>query len=59
VNIDTLARSRSNGDGSALNKRIAGLLEEFNARPMKKLGGVSRRDLFEHVEQKCAAAALS
>ena len=34
-----------------LNERIAELLEELNARPMKKLGGVSRRDLFERVER--------
>jgi len=31
----------------ALNQRIAELLEELNARPMKKLGGISRRQLFE------------
>lgn len=36
---------------AALNKRIAELLEDLNARPMKKLGGVSRRDLFERVER--------
>jgi transposase len=35
----------------ALNDRIAELLEELNARPMKKLGGVSRRELFERVER--------
>jgi transposase len=35
----------------ALNTRIAELLEELNARPMKKLGGVSRRELFERVER--------
>jgi hypothetical protein len=34
-----------------LNKRIAELLEDLNARPMKKLGGVSRRELFERVER--------
>jgi hypothetical protein len=35
----------------ALNERIAELLEELNERPMKKLGGVSRRALFERVER--------
>lgn len=35
----------------SLNRRIAELLEELNARPMKKLGGVSRRELFERVER--------
>lgn len=35
----------------ALNVRIAELLEDINARPMKKLGGVSRRDLFERYER--------
>lgn len=34
-----------------LNDRIAELLEELNARPMKRLGGVSRRELFERVER--------
>jgi transposase len=34
-----------------LNERIAELLEELNERPMKKLGGVSRRALFERVER--------
>lgn len=34
-----------------LNERIAELLEDLNARPMKKLGGVSRRGLFERVER--------
>jgi len=34
-----------------LNARIAELLEELNARPMKKLGGVSRRELFERLER--------
>jgi transposase len=34
-----------------LNARIAEVLEELNARPMRKLGGVSRRDLFEQVER--------
>jgi transposase len=35
----------------ALNLRIRELLDELNARPMKKLGGVSRRELFERVER--------
>lgn len=35
----------------ALNARIRELLEELNARPMKSLGGVSRRELFERVDQ--------
>ena len=34
-----------------LNARIGVLLEELNARPMKKLGGISRRELFERVER--------
>lgn len=34
-----------------LNARIRELLEELNARPMKKLGGVSRRALFERLER--------
>jgi len=34
-----------------LNARIAELLDELNARPMKKLGGVSRRELFERIER--------
>lgn len=35
----------------SLNARIAELLEELNARPMKRMGGVSRRDLFERYER--------
>jgi transposase len=35
----------------ALNARVRVLLEELNARPMKKLGGISRRELFERVER--------
>ena len=35
----------------SLNVRIAELLEELNARPMKKYGGLSRRALFERVER--------
>lgn len=34
-----------------LNARVRDLLEELNARPMKKLGGISRRELFERVER--------
>jgi transposase len=35
----------------ALNLRIRELLDELNDRPMKKLGGISRRELFERVER--------
>jgi transposase len=35
----------------SLNLRIRELLDELNARPMKKLGGISRRELFERVER--------
>jgi transposase len=35
----------------SLNRRIRELLDELNARPMKKLGGISRRELFERVER--------
>jgi len=35
----------------ALNTRVAELLEDLNARPMKRLGGVSRRDLFERYDK--------
>jgi hypothetical protein len=34
-----------------LNERVRELLEELNARPMKKLGGITRRELFERVER--------
>lgn len=34
-----------------LNRRIAELLEELNQRPMKKLGNVTRRELFERIER--------
>lgn len=34
-----------------LNRRITKLLEDLNARPMKELRGVSRRDLFDRVER--------
>jgi transposase len=36
---------------AALNARIGELLEELNARPMKKYGNLSRRELFERVER--------
>lgn len=36
---------------TALNKRIAELVEELNDRPMRKLGGVTRRELFERLER--------
>lgn len=39
-----------------LNLRIAELLEELNARPMRSLGNVSRRDLFERVEREALMA---
>jgi transposase len=35
-----------------LNERIRELLADLNARPMKKLGGVTRRELFERLERK-------
>lgn len=35
----------------ALNRRIAELLEDLNHRPMKKLGGATRRDLYERYDQ--------
>jgi len=35
-----------------LNARIAELLEELNGRPMKKLGGITRRALFERIERR-------
>lgn len=35
----------------ALNARIRELLEDLNTRPMKSLGGVSRRELFERVDK--------
>lgn len=34
-----------------LNARIAELLEDLNGRPMKKYGGISRRELFQRVER--------
>jgi transposase len=35
----------------ALNARIAELREDLNARPMKKLGGATRRELFEKYDR--------
>jgi transposase len=35
----------------ALNKRIAELLEDLNARPMRAYGGASRRELFERLDK--------
>lgn len=35
----------------SLNGRIRELLEDLNGRPMKSLGGVSRRELFERVDR--------
>ena len=34
-----------------LRARVAELLEDLNSRPMKKLGGVTRRQLFERLER--------
>ena len=42
-----------------LNARIAELLEDLNARPMKRMGGVSRRELFERYERSALAALPS
>jgi transposase len=48
-----LARLRSDTFFSleTLNARIRTLLEELNARPMKKLGGTTRRELFERFDR--------
>ncbi len=48
-----LARLRNETHFSieSLNARIGELLEELNSRPMKRYGGLSRRDLFERVER--------
>lgn len=35
----------------ALNERIRELLEDMNDRPMRRYGGLSRRDLFERIER--------
>jgi len=34
-----------------LNARICELLEDLNARPMKRLGGVTRKELFERIDK--------
>jgi transposase len=49
-----LARLRNQSFFSleTLRARVRELLEDLNARPMKKLGGISRRALFEKVEQQ-------
>jgi transposase len=39
----------------SLNRRIAELLEDLKARPMKKLGGVSRRELFDRIDAPALA----
>ena len=36
---------------ASLNARVRELLEDLNRRPMKSLGGVSRRELFERIDQ--------
>jgi len=48
-----LARLRSETFFSieTLNARIRELLDELNARPMKKLGGVTRRELFDRFDR--------
>lgn len=43
----------------ALNRRIRELLEELNARPMKRYGGLSRRDLFERLDRPALRALPS
>jgi transposase len=52
-----LARLRNEAHLSlgALNERIRELLVELNDRPMKKLGGATRRDLFERYERSVLA----
>ncbi len=39
-----------------LNRRVAELLEDMNARPMKKLGGATRRELYERYDQPALRA---
>lgn len=48
-----LARLRNEKHFSleSLNARIRELLEDLNTRPMKRYGGLSRRDLYERVER--------
>jgi len=36
---------------AAMNERIADLLEQLNAKPMRHYGGASRRDLFEKLDR--------
>ena len=43
----------------SLNHRVRCLLDELNARPMKKLGGISRRELFEQIERGALRALPS
>ncbi len=43
----------------SLNTRIAELLEDVNARPMKRMGGASRRELFERYERAALKALPS
>src|SRR5690606_4692087 len=43
----------------ALNHRIRELLEELNGRPMKRYGGLSRRDLFERLDRPALRALPS
>jgi transposase len=43
----------------ALNARIRELVEELNARPMKRMGGASRRELFERYERQALGALPS
>jgi transposase len=43
----------------SLNARIAELLEDLNARPMKRLGGVSRRELYDRYDQHALLALPS
>lgn len=42
-----------------LNQRIAELLEDLNLRPMKKLGGVTRRELYERYDRPALRALPS
>jgi transposase len=41
---------------AALNERIRELLEELNARPMKRLGGKTRRELYESLDKPALQA---
>ena len=44
-------RSETHFSIESLNARVRELLEDLNARPMKKLGGVTRRQLFERLDK--------